>query len=1532
MLYARRVADTAALLFIVFAIHQPASAAVNCSDYSSSPWSCANSNTCFYCASARACLETTLKSTCDGYLDLCSTWNSNPTDCSSYFYTTTLGIVSWSSFCSVFPTSFSPSQASTGASSTLVPLCAGCQFCFSTQQCLTPSNYAASCAPWAGWCSFFDGSRDSCNLAQAPSNSLLYSSCPSHIYPRGCGPCSFCASTRRCMATVDISASNCCGFSGNCSVWNGDSKSCTRYILQGSSWSYCYGGNCSCFYESLTSSCSRVTERCQTFGYQGSYSCVNYGQCTFGISNSSCICAYCGSTQTCLSPAKASTQCSGWTDPCNSFDGTSSYSCMSNIRCVFCVNGKCQPRTSLASAGSTCDVNCTMHNNDLSMCIQAGCNYCWLSGICVPGTNLSCKNKCSDFNYYSQACEVSGCSYCSYGRCMSSAFACDVCSEYSYSVYTCNAQVYNLTSRNFIYNPCPAGANCTACGFCLGLDLCLRVDRLSSASCPGFTGLCDIWRNTGRSSCNGFKSMNCTYCEPNNLCLEQTDPMVTSGNCSGCLAYSGLSYRSTCTSYFHLASSGSMSQTCQSSSYKCDKCVYCNSTGLCVGMSFATAQCPFFTSNCSALDGQPTMCGRYYFDSYYGWRQATSLNQVECGYCAFTGRCLRRSHLESSCPGVGNCSFLNDGGSYDCNNRQQQSDGSWSSGCYSPPCVACIYCSALSSCILRSSVSMYCPAYSNCSVYDNNYWTCNSFSVPGDGQCAYCSSSGLCLPFSRVASICRGWASNCSMWNGFGDYYCNVHGRTAGLCAYCANTSTCIPRAGYLASCPRTTSLCSAWSSSSYCTIDRSDLAPLYCVWCRLSQSCTANTTSTCVIRCIDRTSQSLCTAGGCSWCSQYSYCAEREAVCDPCSSQLSYSEHPTSCNNYFYNFVSMGFNYMSCSGSNCSQCAYCNSTRQCASLSLLSAAVCPGWSGNCSAWNSQQYYCTTNYYTKQTCSYCTATQACKSPAEFAATPCPVECSSFNYYYSGCTSNGCIYCSYGANSSKCFPNNETGRSYCEPCSAYNGNAYSCNSMVFDWTYESFYSTCQRGNCTGCGYCGSTRNCFRNTSLSERCPGWSSPCDSWNTGYIYDAESYCAAQRGVSCSYCPSPNSSNPNRYCWPTSSPTLAASCALNSCSSRYSGSSCAALGYCTFCQSVCIPSTARCHPCVQYSRYGASYCSNSMYRDANRLSLRCSFCLATQECLPLDVNSMTTYSCAGWVDVCSGFDHDAEDCNFFSGNREGYLRVPGCGYCHATRKCLNLTKLNASSCSSHMDICSVWGNASFNCISSVYQKTLKYWDEPPCIAGACVYCGFCEKRQACMTVPNIQSTCGPWAGPCSAVPAGECFGNETFYYNPPAAIIEPCVGPCCNTICKPCATSGLCNTVRAGDPDSCSLAALVGAADSGPLAPSSAAGSGAVIGIVVGIVVVLGIGGAVAYTRMNKQGTGMTAKDVEMGTPGNLAMMMHQEASGIPAPPPPFSEMQQVQYQPPSYPPPTQHMPAPPQPIPQHQQPHRDFDVDDDL
>ena len=1457
-----------------------------CSDYVANNYGCVNSiSNCFYCASSGRCMPNNILATssCDGYYDVCSSWNGDVSNCARMFYTTSGGTTSWTPSC---------------ISINGVATCSSCRFCFARQQCLTTVGYAVSCqAAWNGWCTFYDGDAYSCNTVSSYT-------CPSSIYPQGCGPCSYCASTHTCLSRTSISAASCCGYTGNCSVWNNQAGYCSNRQASGSSWNYCYPSsnsyNCSCYISQKDGMCLPAADRCNTFSGSGAYNCILSAQCYFGVTNSSCGCAYCPATAICMSMNAALGQCTSWTHPCNSWTTYGSYSCNNyqyplasgSYPCAWCDSTMtCQPRTIFGTAPASCVVNCTQYKGNAQQCVQNGCNYCiptssyyYYYNDCVASSNLTCKNKCSDFHNNNVACSSIGCFFCTVSsKCVASAALCDPCDQYSGSLSSCNAYVYDYTSGGF-YSTCTSGHSCITCGYCTNTSICMNTALISS-QCPGWTSMCNVWNyysNYYSSQCQA-SAYGCVYCASSRQCLQQNDTKVVSGQCSACFTYTGSYNQYACNQAF-----GSSNGYTYSSCYypPCEKCAYCNSTGQCLplGVLSATQACPGFTTNCSAWNGSPSYCGQYYQPTPGGtWSyMSTGSNNRQCAYCNNICYSLATTNITNTCPGIGNCSY-GVANSYTCNYYQQGSDGNWNYGCSVPPCLKCQFCQTSQICYMASAISTSnCPYLTNCSIYDGSQYNCNKYTVQTSMQCAYCVQTGICVPLSQAPSICPGWTGNCSMWNGY-DYYCNME-VTNGLCAYCTNTTQCMSRSTYLSSCSGAVSLCSAWSYSSYyCGVSYTNFAPVYCSWCQLTTTCQPNTTTTCLPRCIDQTSSSSCALLGCTWCSWYGTCADSASLCDPCGQ---YNSDQWSCNYYSYNNVSRYFT-SSCSSATCLKCMYCNASKTCLMFSETLSTRCANWANNCSMWDGYSgisSYCSSSYYTPYNCAYCPNARTC-IPASTVRTSCPGGCSIFNGMSTNCNNAGCRYCNGGQYYGQCLdPSNST---ICDLCSSYDSQQYQCNLYFYDLNYSSYYYSCTTGNvCVKCTYCASLGRCIQNTTAVSLCPGWGSSCNAWN-GYS-SSNYYCKTySNGLNCSFCPATS------MCQLQSQ---VSSCSTPCSNWNYDSTGCASTGYCAPCSlasyAVCLPIASLCQPCAGYGQYGPSSCNSNTYTDSSSSQrLPCSYCAASGQCLPVSSVGTMVYNCPNWVNLCSGFDGSPQSCNSYiplsSASYCGTVSgaCSSCGYCFASGKCMNMTLLNASSCSSHVDVCSVWGNMSRSCVSMIYQRTLGLWLDPPVIAQSSTFCGFCQKTQTCMSVQNIQASCSPWTGPCGSLATAACFSNLSLYYDAPSGVIEECSGPCCKTICQPCAETGLCNTISKGD-SSCSTAALAGAAalDTG----KSGASSGAIIGIVIAVVVVLAIGGAIAYKQLGKASKPISAND------SGLSHMMQPMS----APPPPLGYPQPMMQQ----------------------------------
>lgn len=109
---------------------------------------------CSFCASTLLCMATSNISSanCIGYVDRCSSFNRQAEQCAMVFYNngTATPNTQWAQKCE-------------GDQS----FCSKCQFCASTQQCVTPANFTATCGkPFGTWCEQFNADTTACNCTR----------------------------------------------------------------------------------------------------------------------------------------------------------------------------------------------------------------------------------------------------------------------------------------------------------------------------------------------------------------------------------------------------------------------------------------------------------------------------------------------------------------------------------------------------------------------------------------------------------------------------------------------------------------------------------------------------------------------------------------------------------------------------------------------------------------------------------------------------------------------------------------------------------------------------------------------------------------------------------------------------------------------------------------------------------------------------------------------------------------------------------------------------------------------------------------------------------------------------------------------------------------------------------------------------------------------------------------------------------------------------------------------------------------------
>ena len=809
--------------------------ATQCSDLNGqSSEYCANSTlNCAYCAASGSCIPNTPTSlaTCPSFTDQCSSWNGNVLNCTSYTYRPGAGAASGLNHQQWLWTNESCSQGDAS--------CGTCQFCVELQLCVASENISRICPTTQAdrdWCSNFNGDLVTCNSIAADN----YLPCDGSLYPEGCGPCSFCASSQECVATSKISASTCCGYIDTCSVWNFDTELCNDAFLKGGVWESCARQSqptwppatlCSCYFNASDSSC-RTTS---TSDPCNSYSKDAYG-CNVLARYAALSCAYCGQTGVCSSNETIASICPLWTTPCSMWSGSGfgQYYCQSlyytnGAKCSWCYSSSlCQdPAEFAASCVTICPVN-----GSPQACVQAGCISCnaSMNFDCVLSNNSTCSQSCHQFSNDPSTCgAATGCFFCYYtSRCLRNGTeVCDPCNSLRSS--ECSTVLFNKNTSTFVFG-CGWGDVCEKCKWCDSSAMC--VDESSPAAaddvCATPCGRYD------RSPAKCASVPGCTYCS---VGARSEQCLLSSAFDAQCDPCSKLTDQYSCNSLTYDFNSSSMVSFC-SPGHVCRKCAFCPSKSTCISLNRngsldASSLCPGWTSPCSSLTG-------------YCYSGAGSQFNVNCSVCGQTA-CLSAAEMPqcqqpcstwdydaAGCDATLRCKLclLTSSG---------PKIGILSSSVCIPltsPCTACTINPTSYVYSGFTSVSAACAAHpiSFGYIIDNPRGGGRVINMPSDttmaGKCAFCPATSDCLPVLTNGSLqyqCPQWIDVCSSFDGDATTCNSVQynrtgqvvvdssrctGGRCGSCGYCRSTNKCMKmRLMNSSTCPSFTDVCSVWDS-----------------------------------------------------------------------------------------------------------------------------------------------------------------------------------------------------------------------------------------------------------------------------------------------------------------------------------------------------------------------------------------------------------------------------------------------------------------------------------------------------------------------------------------------------------------------------------------------------------------------------------------------------------------------------------------------------------------------------------------------
>ena len=1344
-----------------------------------------NSAGCFYCSETSTCFDAIDASLCSSMIDVCSSWNAQPSLCASYFYDRTAG--QWGT----------SGLACMGAAD-----CTTCGFCYQTQQCMSVDQLPASCSssPFWNWCNNFNGQQYACNMAPAPA----YCTDPSG----SCGNCGWCAVSRRCEAYSNLSSATCCGWTDACSSWSTNNPSsidawtCTRYRRANGTWVMCDPNSytfssCQCGVNKVKGTCSALSDPCEGFGQPSLQYCsiyqYNSGTASFSSNSNSCpnctACAHCPTVKGCMRLSTLSNvTCPGLKSLCDRYSAAGSYYCNQDASCAFC------PATAtciMKATVSSCTSPCAAFRYDQSGCYGFGCNYCMLNGTCVNKTLGMCIPPCSTFSSNSPLCQVNGCVYCPQtNACVDSLGKCDVCRSYDNNQWTCNNYVYDVNGSyftQFMYaNPADTLIQCQ---YCTATQYCFSVATVSSL-CPSNTEACNRW-NGDVYNC-GLEP-NCTYCPgQNNSCISVTRAASGTADCTLCYLRDGQGAEA-CNTRVYNSPLMSLSNACLRP--PCQTCGYCSSTRRCRNASMLSSQtCPNWSGDvCGAWNNQSAFCANVALDvaqdGNLTWTTQPGCSSPPCeplsacAYCQQTNKCYLQQNIALMCSSWTSCGYFSNN-TISCAAYAIDSTSAWvSSGitCGNPPCTQCAYCRASRVCMLRADINpLACGSYEEpCSVFGSRE-LCN-FADPGSGAtCGWCSSLGKCSDIMTLPILCTNYTGQCNLFSG-NQISCNYNSdENANQCSYCLSNNTCMTIDNFRAGCANFVDDCSAWDGNTVNCLSSS------CGYCPMTKLCTL---AGCSPTCLDwGRDQDGCTGAGCYFCYN-NQCVNTWSDCDDCNTFSSQGQDK--CNQMT---VTPGYSAQpNCYTTPCYICAWCPELSICTTFNTDSntSSQCPNMFDRCQRWTGSSNM-SVNCLNDPSCIVCpsdvnASLDQCQTAAFFQ---CPATCSQFAGSQGACTRYGCATCPSWVTAT-----NPAAGQMCLDldysvltnhfCGCFNNSQSSCNSYQLSMNTGIWVTSCPVDDaCVTCAYCQSSGECIRQDQIdSATCAGFTDLCGSFSgPGNQY------TCQNLVNCYYCQA------SAVCMDVS---VAAGCATPP-SVIYDQTTCTRAGF-TFCSSYfrCIdPSVTSCSSCL----YGSNYKLGCQTNVAT-----CSFCDSTGQCfLASEIDSV---KCPGYVDECS-LIANTTDCNFFLWDltaQKGVAVCPQsdtcipCGYCAASRSCMYQTSL-ASNCAFVSDVCSTWNDNSSMCFNVGLNSYTSTWQMLPCLPGICTMCGWNADTVECRTVDYLAGTgTSYYLEPCEIYATDKTCGTRAFVYDPVAHFAAPCVGSCCtgSTIatCNACAGPSSCCT-----------------------------------------------------------------------------------------------------------------------------------------
>ena len=690
----------------------------------------------------------------------------------------------------------------------------------------------------------------------------------------------------------------------------------------------------------------------------------------------------------------------------------------------------------------------------------------------------------------------------------------------------------------------------------------------------------------------------------------------------------------------------------------------------------------------------------------------------------------------------------------------------------------CGWCPSDATCRLVTS----CPTFNNrtfngtsaCRLWDENEWYCNNFvfdqiyfmwnswrtqasyAAPGSVHCGYCFATSQCVGTTSpdpLANLTCGNQTMQSICNRWGPASCNGQ-------IFCTKSGTWSIYAG----------------CNSFCGIQPC----VSCAWCKSTSMC-IDISATAATQC-SSLAQDACSA--LQMTNSLGEFAVECATMSFCSLPAGWFDSSTSCARH-------------CNRT-CIQCALCNSTNTCINPRTASSANCPGWTSDCSAFDSLLSRCSNNIYCAGNVSTASSECACARcadrclPLSLAATclaqhsidGCSIVtgaglCNSLysasdgTHYYPSCPPGlpYCWACGWCNSTSTCMWLNSMNSSTCpgwtSNCSIYDNrdDQYGCQT-------EAKRLCTSSPNCERCRWCASSASCMPSTTVNAfSCPNWSSNCSTWSNSAQCNVNKYCPlsgvwisgseascnirGERATGCLWC--------GRLGQCLLNTTIASDCPnytspCNSLSDSLLGS-CNEAGEPFYC-----PTSL------------GGFCSYAKFGDCYRCG-QCNSSLSSK-CQPFSSLSST---CAVFTGPCSVYDGDQLNCNTrtfcmssiqFYGSCSvctGSCQV--CYYCASTGKCLTgRAAAQSSLCPTLADsLCSAWNNASSTngCNFFSFCPDVGWIDSTLCYStcfSTCLVCGACLPSRKCLPVSQLNaSTCPGYIDRCSSLDEIMCDAPLPF-------------------------------------------------------------------------------------------------------------------------------------------------------------------------